>query len=178
MDLEAYAKYLIEFVRTHQAWAAPIMFALAFGESLAFISLLVPAWSVLIAIGALIGSSGVSFWPIWIAGALGAALGDWLSYWIGFKLEKAVYHMWPLSRHPELIPKGEAFIKKWGVVGIFVGRFFGPLRASVPLVAGIFAMPWWPFQIANFTSAFVWSAVLLTIGDVIGLAVKWAWGAG
>jgi membrane protein DedA with SNARE-associated domain len=177
MDLEVYAKHLIDFVRTHQVWAAPIMFALAFGESLAFISLLIPAWSALIAIGALIGSSGISFWPIWIAGALGAAFGDWLSYWIGFKLEKSVYHIWPLSRHPDLIPKGEAFVKKWGVLGIFIGRFFGPLRASVPLVAGIFAMPYWPFQIANFTSAFVWAAVLLTLGDVISIVVKWAWGA-
>ena len=142
MDVETYAKFVAEFVRAHQVWAAPIMFALAFGESLAFISLLIPAWSFLVAIGALIGPSGVSFWPIWIGGALGAAFGDWLSYWIGFKLENKVYHIWPLSRHPDLIPRGEAFVKKWGVLGIFIGRFFGPLRASVPLVAGIFAMPY------------------------------------
>ena len=67
-------------------------------------------------------------------------------------------HIWPLSRHPELIPKGEAFIKKWGALGIFIGRFSGPLRASVPLVAGIFEMPFWRFQFANFISAFVWCA--------------------
>ncbi len=177
MAIEEYAKQVAEFVREHEMWAAPIMFALAFGESLAFISLLIPAWSILVAIGALIGSSGISFWPIWIAGALGAAFGDWLSYWIGFKLEKTVYHIWPLSRHPDLIPKGETFVKKWGVLGVFIGRFFGPLRASVPLVAGIFAMPYWQFQFANFTSAFVWAAVLLTLGDVLGIVVKWVWGA-
>ena len=79
------------------------------------------------------------------------------------------------SRHPELIPKGEAFMKKWGVAGIFIGRFFGPLRASVPLVAGIFAMPFWRFQIANFASAFVWAAVLLTLGDVVAKLVRWMW---
>lgn len=176
MDFEAYARDVAEFVRVHQVWAAPIMFALAFAESIAFISLLVPAWSFLIAIGALIGPSGISFWPIWIAGSLGAAFGDWLSYWIGYKLENRVYHMWPLSRHPDMIPKGEAFVKKWGVLAIFIGRFFGPLRASVPLVAGIFQMPYWKFQIANFTSAFVWAAVLLLLGDVISLTVKWLWG--
>jgi membrane protein DedA with SNARE-associated domain len=175
MDFKFHANELIEFVRTHQMWAAPIIFALAFGESLAFISLLFPAWGLLVAMGALVGQSGISFWPIWIAGSLGAACGDWLSYWIGFKLEKAVYHMWPLSRHPDLIPKGEAFVKKWGMLGIFIGRFFGPLRASVPLVAGIFAMPYWRFQFANFTSAFVWAAVLLLLGDVIGIAVGWVW---
>ena len=68
-------------------------------------------------------------------------------------------------------------MKKWGVLGIFIGRFFGPLRASVPLVAGIFAMPYWNFQIANFTSAFVWAGVLLTLGDVAAMVVKWVWGS-
>ena len=37
------------------------------------------------------------------------------------------------------------------------------LRAVVPLIAGIFEMPFWLFQFANFTSAFVWAAVLLTL---------------
>jgi membrane protein DedA with SNARE-associated domain len=86
-----------------------------------------------------------------------------------------VAHVWPLSRHPDLIPRGERFVKRWGVLGIFVGRFFGPLRASVPLVAGIFEMPYWRFQAANFTSAFVWAAVLLTIGDGVSAVVKWFW---
>jgi membrane protein DedA with SNARE-associated domain len=175
MDLQAYADQIIAFVRDNAAWAPPIVFALAFGESLAFISLLIPAWGALVAIGALIRSSDINFWPIWIAASLGAAMGDWLSYWIGLKLEYSVQHIWPLSRHPDLIPRGEAFMKKWGVAGIFIGRFFGPLRASVPLIAGIFEMPFWRFQFANFTSAFVWAAVLLTLGDGISTAVKYFW---
>src|SRR6185437_8540140 len=92
MNIESYFHQAVEFVRAHEAWAAPIVFALAFGESLAFISLLIPAWGALVAIGALIGPSGISFWPVWIAGAVGAALGDWLSYWIGVKLEYRVAH--------------------------------------------------------------------------------------
>lgn len=174
-SLESYANVIIEFVKTHQGWAPLIVFLLAFGESLAFISLLLPAWAALLGIGALIMAGGINFWPIWIAASLGAAMGDWLSYWIGKKLEYTVQHIWPLSRHPELIPKGEAFMRKWGAIGIFVGRFFGPLRASVPLIAGIFEMPFWRFQIANFTSAFVWAAVLLTTGDIAGKVIRWLW---
>ena len=83
MSLEAYAQQIIDFTRQHGALASPIAFAFAFGESLAFISLLVPAWTVLVAIGALVGVSGIGFWPIWIAISMGAALGDLLSYWIG-----------------------------------------------------------------------------------------------
>jgi len=174
-SLEAHAQYVVEFVRVHEAWAAPVVFALAFGESLAFISLLIPAWAALVGIGVLISSGNLNFWPVWVAGSVGAALGDWLSYWIGVKLGPPVAHMWPLSRHPELLPKGEAFVQRWGVLAIFIGRFFGPLRASVPLVAGIFRMPPWQFQIANFSSAFVWAAVLLTLGDVVSTIFKWVW---
>ena len=110
-----------------------------------------------------------------MAGAVGAALGDWLSYWFGFTFKDRVAHMWPLSRHPDLLPRGEAFVRKWGVPGIFIGRFFGPLRASVPLVAGIFEMPYWRFQVANFSSALLWSAVLLVFGDVIAHVTGWLW---
>ena len=158
------AQSTIDFVREHEAWAAPIVFGLAFGESLAFISLLIPAWSALIGIGALIGMTGIDFTPIWIGAALGAALGDWLSYWLGTTFKEGVARVWPLSRHPDLLPRGERFVRRWGVVGIFVGRFFGPLRATVPLAAGIFTMPYWWFQFANFTSAFVWAAALLAPG--------------
>jgi membrane protein DedA with SNARE-associated domain len=176
MDLEQYAHAIIEFVRSHQAWAAPIVFALAFGESLAFVSLVLPAWAALVGIGALIGAGGLDFVSIWIAASIGAALGDWLSYWIGAKFKTSIAQVWPLSRHPTLLPRGEAFIKRWGVLAIFIARFTGPLRASVPIVAGIFAMPYWQFQVANFTSAFVWAASLLLLGDVTSRILGWLWG--
>ena len=50
--IEQYAQMVIDFVRVHHMWAAPIVFVLAFGESLAFISLLIPAWAALVGIGA------------------------------------------------------------------------------------------------------------------------------
>lgn len=155
---------ITEFVRDHQVWAAPIVFVLAFAESLAFLSLLIPAWGALVAIGALIGVSGISFWPIWFAGSAGAACGDWLSYWIGVRFHDRIAHMWPMSSFPDMLPRAERFMKKWGIVGILIGRFSGPLRATVPLVAGIVEMPYWQFQFANFTSAFLWTATLLAPG--------------
>ena len=80
------------------------------------------------------------------------------------RFKQPIGKVWPLSRYPDLLPRGHAFVEKWGMLGIFIGRFFGPLRASVPLVAGIFEMPYWRFQFANFVSAFVWAAVLLKLG--------------
>jgi membrane protein DedA with SNARE-associated domain len=175
MSLEESGRHVLEFVRDHSAWAAPIVFALAFAESLAVISFVVPAWAVLVGIGAMMKSGGIAFLPMLVAGALGAAFGDWLSYWIGDKFKHSIGTMWPFSRHPHLLVHGEAFIKKWGVLAIFIGRFSGPLRASVPIVAGMLRMPQPPFQIANFISAFIWVAVLLQLGDVGGLAWGWFW---
>ncbi len=43
------------------------------------------------------------------------------------------------------------------------------------MLAGVFAMPFWRFQIANFTSAFVWAASLLLLGDVVSRAIGWLW---
>ena len=172
---ENYVQPIVDFARAHEVWAAPIVFALAFMESLAFISLLVPAWSALLLMGTLIAEGDLSFWPIWVGGSLGAAVGDWLSFWIGGKLEYRVQHIWPLSKHPDLIPRGEAFIKRWGILGIAIGRFSGPLRASVPLIAGIFEMPFWRFQLANFGSAFVWAATLLTLGDAAAWLIHFVW---
>jgi hypothetical protein len=36
------------------------------------------ASAVVVAVGAMIAQGGIKVWPVWIAGALAAALGDWL----------------------------------------------------------------------------------------------------
>ncbi|MFM8992282.1 MAG: DedA family protein [Alphaproteobacteria bacterium] len=161
---------LVVLVQKHHDWAAPVIFVLAFGESLALVSLLFPATVVLFGIGALIGAGGLDFWPLWLAAAIGAALGDSVSYWLGARYGQAIFAMWPLRRHPEMLPHGMRFFARWGVASVFLGRFFGPLRASVPLIAGICAMPRIPFQLANWGSALVWAAGILAPG-AIGLGL-------
>lgn len=171
MSIQEYSDALVTFVRTNQVWAAPTVFMLAFGESIAFVSLVLPFWGLLVAIGALVGFGEPQFWLLWAAASLGAAFGDWVSYWIGKYFKNDVGHIWPLSRHPDLLPRGHVFFEKWGAWAIVIGRFFGPLRAAVPLVAGIVHMDWWKFQIANFSSAFLWAFVLLVFGDGVGRLV-------
>src|SRR4030081_922878 len=46
---------------------------------------------------------------------------------------------------------------------------------SVPIVAGVLGMPYRTFQLANFSSAFVWAAVLLKLGDVGAAISTWLW---
>jgi membrane protein DedA with SNARE-associated domain len=166
------------FIEAHRAWAAPIVFALAFGESLAFVSLVLPFWGMLVGLGAIIGFAWSPEWfSILVAAAVGAALGDWLSYWLGWHYHEQIARMWPIRNYPDLLPKGHAFFEKWGAWAIVIGRFSGPFRASVPIVAGATQMSNTRFQIANWPSAFLWAGVLLifggSIGEVIGIGRRW-----
>lgn len=169
IDLPAVGQ-ITEFVQQHSAWAVPVVFALAFGESLAFISLLMPSTVILFGLGAVIGAGGLSFWPIWLAATLGAAAGNWVSFAIGQWLGHDAGRLWPFSRHPTLLPRAHAFFTKWGTAGVFLGRFLGPLRATVPLIAGICEMPKVHFQLANITSALLWAALVLAPGH---LGMRW-----
>lgn len=161
MTIAGFIDAVIVFTRDNAQWAAPVVFLVAFAESFALLALLVPGWAILIGIGALIGASGIDFWPVWGAAAGGAALGDWLSYWIGHRFKDSATRFWPLSRHPAMVERGHAFFHRFGAWSIFIGRFFGPLRAVVPLIAGIFGMRQLPFQLANVSSALLWAFVLL-----------------
>ena len=122
----------------------------------------------MLALGTMIGIGGIHFAPIWLAVSAGAALGDWVSYAIGYRVKGRVCNIWPLSRHPELLPRGERFFRRWGAMSVLLCRFVGPLRATIPLLCGIFEMPWWLFQAANWISAPIWAAALLAPGSLFG----------
>lgn len=164
MNVEQLTAPLVDFVRHNQGWAPVIVGALAFGESLAVLSVLFPATVMLVAIGALIGAADLAFWPIWLGAVVGGSLGDWVSYEFGRWVGPSAKHRWPLNKQPHLVDRSEKFIGRFGVWGVFLGRFFGPLRALVPLVAGLFDMPRLPFQAANVASAMVWAMGLLGPG--------------
>ncbi|MFE1603164.1 DedA family protein [Methylobacterium sp. ID0610] len=164
MDFETIRTAILDVVREHQAWAPVVTGVIAFCESLAVLSLLVPATVILLGIGALLGAGGIPFVPVMVGAAIGAILGDWMSYEFGRYYKDGAKRIWPLTRYPEMIAKGEQFCRRWGAWGIFIGRFIGPARAVVPLIAGIFAVQRLSFQLANVTSAFVWAFVWLAPG--------------
>lgn len=168
------AQQVIASVQTHHSWAAAIIFALAFCESFAFISVFLPTASILVGVGMLIGASGLAFWPVWLAAILGAFAAHWLAYDIAFRFKAQIARLWPLSRNPAVLARGVKFFRRWGLVAVFLGRFFGPLRAVMPLAAGLCEMPWVRFQIANLASAILWTAGMLAPG-VFGM--RWlGWG--
>jgi membrane protein DedA with SNARE-associated domain len=122
----------------------------------------------LIAAGTLVKTGTLPMWPILIGAVVGATLGDSVSYWLGRRYGGAIAGVWPFRRNPELLPNGIRFFDKYGGVSVFIGRFFGPVRAVIPLAAGIMRMARGRFWFANVTSALVWAPMLLLIGDVVG----------
>jgi membrane protein DedA with SNARE-associated domain len=170
-NMEHLANSVIEFVRSNQSWMVPIAFLFAFGESLAFISLVLPSTVILVAIAGLIGAAGISFTsfvPVWLAAGIGGALGYALSYWIGYYFKDDIDKIWPFKTRPEMLQRGREFFHRWGTLGVFLGHFFGPVRAVIPVVAGTFGMQQIPFQIANISSAFLWAAGVLILPMVGG----------
>jgi membrane protein DedA with SNARE-associated domain len=156
----------LAFIADHRAFAAVIFGLLAFGESLAFIGILLPATVVMVACGPLVGAGTLRLADLWIGGAVGAALGDTVSYALGRWLGPNAGRLWPISRHPQLLAHGEAFFRRYGWAAVFFGRFVGPLRAMVPLAAGILGMPRLPFQLCNVLSAIVWIPVIVSPGVI------------
>lgn len=170
MDFSGFFDASLRLIETHRAWAGLIYGLMAFGESLVIVGVLVPATGVMMATGALVGAGTISFLDVWIGGVIGAALGDTVSYWLGRWLGPGIDRLWPFSRHPEMLAAARNVFAHWGWMAIVVGRFIGPLRASVPTVAGITHMPHPIFQAANVGSAIVWIPVLVFPGSLGAIA--------
>ena len=155
---------VLDFIAEHAVWAMPVIFVVAFGESFVLISFAFPATSVLVAAGALISAGDLQFWPVLFGAVCGAILGDAISYWLGRRYGHLTETRWPFTHHPEILPRGHAFFKRHGVKSVYIGRFFGPLRSVIPLVAGVTRMPRARFWIANILSALIWAPALLLPG--------------
>lgn len=165
--MENFVDQCVRLIETHQAWAGLIVGLLAFGESLILIGILLPGTTVLVIVGGLVGAGLISPVPVVLAAIAGAALGDIVSYYLGVKLGRGVVHKWPLNRYRREIARARLFFLRYGFAAVFVGRFFGPVRATVPLVAGMMGMNQHRFQLANILSALVWAPAVLGSGWLV-----------
>lgn len=158
---------IIQFIETHQDWAIPIVFITAFAESFALIGLFVPGTAILIAAGALAANGSIDPFAALLAGIAGGISGDGVSYSVGKRFGPAIPKMWPFRTRAEALQRGIDFFEKYGTMSVFIGRFFGPLRAMVPLAAGLMHMRSMPFYVANVASAIVWAPALMIGGALL-----------
>ena len=124
--------------RSLGAWAYPVVGALAFFETGAFVGLLVPGETAVVVGGVVAANGDVALAPmiglVWVA----AAAGDIVSFVLGRRLGRPF-----LERHgPRVrldstrLAKVERFYGDHGGSAVLLGRFIGLVRAVSPFVAG------------------------------------------
>lgn len=162
---------LSAWLGANPGWLALALFATAFTESLAIAGIIVPGVAILFAVAALAGQIGMPLLEVLFWTGLGAIAGDGISFVLGRKLQGRLNSVWPLSRYPALISKGEAFFRKHGGKSVVLGRFIGPIRPIIPLVAGALLMPWRRFLTFNILSAIGWAPTYILPGFLVGSAM-------
>lgn len=152
------------FVSEHQAWAGPILGVLTLLESMFLIGAFVPATALMLLAGGLIASGALDPAEVFVWCVVGAVIGDAVSFQIGRQVGARALRHPSLRSRRRAVARTRLYARRYGVVSVFVGRFFGPLRAFVPVMVGMLQMKAWVFQLANVASAALWVGVLLAPG--------------
>ena len=158
----------LHWVTLHPVVAYLAVFLIALSESLALVGLLVPGTVIMIGIGAVVGSGVLSLKTTLLAAMLGAVAGDGISYWLGRRYHQGLKTLWPFRRYPLIFSRGEEFFHKHGGKSIFIGRFVGPVRPIIPVIAGMMDMPASRFLLVNVLSAVGWACAYLIPGVLLG----------
>jgi len=166
--MEAYLQHLIT---QSLAFTLMVVMLVAFLESLALVGLLLPGTVMMASIGALIGSGQVDFYYAWAAGIVGCLLGDWISYFIG-RAFKGPLHRWSfLKKNKAMLDKTEHALHQHSMATILIGRFIGPTRPLVPMVAGMLDLPPYKFALPNIIGCITWPPVYFLPGILAGVAI-------
>ncbi|BCZ85099.1 membrane protein [Paraburkholderia terrae] len=151
-----------------------VVFVTACAESIAVIGTMVPAGIIMFVAGALIGAGVLNGWLTLGVAALGAVIGDSLSYELGRHYHAEVRSWWRAKGHEAVWVRGEQFVMRHGGKSIVLARFFAPVRAVVPLVVGAARMERLRFYPTNVASALAWSPAHIAPGILFGASAALA----
>lgn len=163
---------LIAWIAAHPVAAGAVIFVVAFVDALLAIGLLMPSGPILFAVGAMVGLGSVDA-PYAIAcAALGAFIGDGLSYSFGHHYGQRMRRMWPFARHPDWLARGEGVMLRHGWKGILIGRYVGAVRPFVPAIAGMLKMPVRAYLPASAVAAVTWALLFIGPGWLLGASLE------
>ncbi|OGT20181.1 MAG: hypothetical protein A2V90_09380, partial [Gammaproteobacteria bacterium RBG_16_57_12] len=162
---------LIDWIAQHPTWAGIIIFLISVSESLAVVGLFVPGVAMMFGIGALVGAGAYPLLPCIAWAVAGAVVGDGISFWLGYHYKEHLREMWPLRRYPAFLARGEDFFIRHGGKSVLIGRFVGPVRPIIPVVAGMLGMPIPRFYLINVVSALLWAPAYLLPGVLFGASL-------
>jgi membrane protein DedA with SNARE-associated domain len=172
-------QFLLELVVRLGSWSYFIIFAAAALECAAFVGLLIPGESLVLASGFFAHQGILELFPVMLAAGLGAITGDNIGYVLGARLGRE----WLLRKGSRFgirkrgLDRVEQFFQRQGPKAVFFGRFVGFARALVPFVAGASDMPYRKFVLYDAAGAVLWTIGFVTLGYVVGaswqVAEKW-----
>jgi len=153
-------------------WLGLAIFILACTECLAIVGILVPGTVLLFAVAALAGSGALGLDETLLLAFCGGLLGDCLSYALGRYFHQDIGRLPVLRNHPQWLSSAHGYFARYGVVSLLVGRFIGPLRPMLPMVAGMFDMPFARFFIVSLLAGVGWSIAYMLPGWATGAALR------
>jgi membrane protein DedA with SNARE-associated domain len=157
-----------DIARALGRWTYLLVGLLAFLETGAFVGLIAPGETVVIAGGVIAGQGEISLTVligiVWSC----AVLGDTASFYIGRRLGRRF-----LERHgpkvkitPERLDQVERYLERHGGKTILIGRFIGLVRAVAPFVAGSSGLPYRRFVPYSVVGTGLWSGLFCVLGYV------------
>lgn len=160
----------------HGLAAYAVVGALCFGEAAVLLGFVLPGETAVIVGGVLASQHKVSL-PVMATVVLVAAIsGDSVGFEVGRHFGPWLLRRRILARRAEPIQRGRRFLERHGGLAVFVGRFTALLRAMVPGLAGMSAMPYPRFLAANAAGGVTWGISYTLLGYFVGTAVESASG--
>lgn len=159
-------------------WGYWLVLLISALESLVLIGEIIPGTVLIVLAGFLAAGGFFDVIDLIIFAAIGAIIGDSLSYYLGTKGKHFFNNNNKLLKKSHL-ESGESFFEKHGSKSIFLGRFIGPLRPIIPFIAGLSKMNRNRFLFWNVFSALLWAATNILAGFFFGNALTGfkIWGA-
>jgi len=151
-------------------WSYLIIFAAAALECAAFVGLLVPGESLVLASGFLAHQGVLELGPVMAAASAGAVAGDNIGFQLGARLGRdwLLHHGRRFGITAARLGRAERFFERHGPKAVFVGRFIGFARALVPFVAGTSRMRYGRFLAYDALGAVLWTVTFVLLGYLLG----------
>ena len=161
---------MLAWIGENPLLAGLVIFAIAFCDALIVVGAIVPALPLLFAVGVLIGMGEISGPYAVASAALGALAGDAISYWVGLRWGDRLRGVWPFSRYPQLLERGENLFRRNAFSAILLARYVGAIRPFVPAIAGMARMPVRRYLVASGLACVSWGVLFLLPGWMLGQA--------
>lgn len=160
------------FLTNHKELIGLIIFAFMFLDCIALLGLAIPGNTLFILSAVVAGGYNYPLWKVVLFGCLGSLLGDIISYAVGYKLKQRIYSWNTVSRHKKWFNMADNYFQRYGAVGLLFGRFISPLRATLPLMTGVFHFSFIKFLLINCCSILIWCLSFAVPSWLTGAAIS------